>query len=229
MKKFIKLFICFCIGILMYHSNFEIIELSAKYEKSFEELELNKLICSEASFQLENKTGDLKVEIYTGTCSKNELNIMIKWSWTKAPFVIGSNINDRISISWQGTNLQGEPLDLFDFGSTHAIVMYYQDNQYVSTVLNKPNEETRLDKISIPIKMKKDNAIAMKGILTTTLKNYNLDNIQEAAIVFEYGHSKFKVNHFKLGPIKIPYLCLDNQDSDIKLVKRITNKGDILD
>ena len=73
MKKVIKLFICLCIGIMLYHSNIDVLGASTKYEKSFDELELNKLICSDASHQIENVNGDLKVEIYTGTCSKNEL------------------------------------------------------------------------------------------------------------------------------------------------------------
>lgn len=173
--------------------------------------------------QLCDENGNLRIEIYTGSCSNKELNIIIHWTWMNPPLLSGPGIVDRVRLSWQGTDLSGEPIDLSDFGTTYAMVLYDQGSKYMSTEIIKP-----LD-VDIPIHMQKGEGVAIHGFLTTTLRNSDIDNIQEAGIEFEYGHTKPYFKWMKIGPISIPFFCLDNEKYDVRVVKRITNTGMILD
>lgn len=178
--------------------------------------------------QLARASAVLSARIYTGGCSNTELNVMAEWSWSSAPIFSGPGVTDKVSFRWKGTNTSGSAINLVDNGSTYAMIYYYQGGSYVTTTSVKRTLKESYGAAEMPVKMQVSTGTALRGTVTSTLRNSGSSKILEAGIVFVYGHCKIDFNSISFTYGSWPSISISGGTKETTLAKRVTNTGAVL-
>ena len=178
--------------------------------------------------QLARASAILSARIYAGGCSNTELNVMAEWSWSNAPILSGPGVTDKISFRWQGTNLSGSPINLVDNASIFAMIYYYKGGSYVTTTSINRTLKEPYGAAEMPVKMQVSTGTALRGTVTSTLRNSGSAKILEAGIVFVYGHCSILDNSISFAYKSWSSFTLSGGSVETTLVKRVTNTGSVL-
>lgn len=178
--------------------------------------------------QLAKASAVLSARMYTGGCSNTELNVMVEWSWSNAPILSGPGVTDRIAFRWKGTSTTGSPINLVDNGSTYAMIYYYNSGSYVTTTSVNRTLIDSYGAAEMPVKMQVSTGTALRGTVSSTLRNSGSAKILEAGIVFVYGHCKIDFTSLSFGYGTWPTVTISGGTKEITLAKRVTNTGNII-
>lgn len=138
---------------------------------------------------------DMSINFYPFTANSTSLSVQVEWSWSNAPLLAGSMIEDMVAMRWKGTDDSGSPLNVafVSSGSYCSIKYYYRTGSYHSSkreniVCDSPYDHAYA-KIPMCPSSASTNIYAKQGIFTVKVQRTGSNSIKEAAFVFAYGHT----------------------------------------
>lgn len=185
--------------------------------------------------ELRGVFADMTAKFYKEVASSVTLKVRVYWEWSNVPLLAGEPIIDLMAIRWQGTNTNGQSINLAFYSATsYANANYYsRSGEYkysnrLTIVCDSPYDHAYA---KVPVGSGDSDQYgayyAKTGNFYVQVMRTGTDYIKEAAFVFAYGHTVVGVSPSLSLPVSFGIGFSVGTEKMVEMAIRMSNTGHI--